>query len=77
VYLIVLFRVKNILLNFKFMSLAQILQVGYEAGSGQCKLPPLYMQSLDEHLVPVVNAIAVKAQQSSVILELVFRVMEH
>ncbi|KAL5243096.1 hypothetical protein ACI65C_010506 [Semiaphis heraclei] len=51
--------------------------VGYEAGSGQSKLPPLYMQSLDEHLVPVVNAIAVKAQQSSVILELVFRVMEH
>lgn len=54
-----------------------MLQVGYEAGSGQSKLPPLYMQSLDEHLVPVVNAIAIKAQQSSVILELVFRVMEH
>ncbi|XP_050521454.1 zinc finger FYVE domain-containing protein 9 isoform X2 [Daktulosphaira vitifoliae] len=51
--------------------------VGYEAGSGQNKLPPLYMQSLDEHLVPVVNAIAIKAQQSSVVLELVFRVMEH
>ncbi|XP_025424618.1 zinc finger FYVE domain-containing protein 9 [Sipha flava] len=51
--------------------------VGYEAGSGESKLPPIYMQSLDEHLVPVVNAIAIKAQQSSVILELVFRVMEH
>lgn len=51
--------------------------MGYEAGSGLRKLPPLYMQSLDEHLVPVVNAIAIKAQQSSIILELVFRVMEH
>ncbi|XP_050440718.1 zinc finger FYVE domain-containing protein 9 [Adelges cooleyi] len=51
--------------------------VGYEAGSGQNKLPPLYMQSLDEHLVPVVNAIANKAQQASVVLELLFRVMEH
>jgi len=57
--------------------MSNVLQVGYEAGSGSSKLPPLYMQSLDEHLVPVVNAIAIKAQQSSVILELVFRVMEH
>jgi len=64
-------------IEFSIHIFGQILQVGYEAGSGQSKLPPLYMQSLDEHLVPVVNAIAVKAQQSSVILELVFRVMEH
>ncbi|XP_039286923.1 uncharacterized protein LOC111051534 isoform X2 [Nilaparvata lugens] len=51
--------------------------VGYEAGSGGERLPPLYMKTLDEELVAVLHEAAVAAHQSPpAILELIFRVMQ-
>jgi MAD, mothers against decapentaplegic interacting protein len=52
-------------------------QVGYEAGSGGEKLPPIYMQSLDDELVPVVHQAASQVVEGSTVLELVFSVMRH
>lgn len=50
--------------------------VGYEAGSNGEKLPPLYMKSLDDELVAVVDEAALAAQDTPATLELIFRVME-
>ncbi|XP_059491177.1 zinc finger FYVE domain-containing protein 9 [Neocloeon triangulifer] len=52
-------------------------QVGYEAGSGGEKLPPIYMQSLDDELVPVIHQAASQVVEGSTVLELVFSVMRH
>ncbi|CAB3361725.1 Hypothetical predicted protein [Cloeon dipterum] len=52
-------------------------QVGFEAGSGGEKLPPIYMQSLDDELVPVIHQAASQVVEGSTVLELVFSVMRH
>ncbi|XP_069694547.1 zinc finger FYVE domain-containing protein 16 isoform X2 [Periplaneta americana] len=50
--------------------------VGYEAGSKGEKLPPIYMDSLDNELVPVLHKAASMSQDSSAaVLELIFHVM--
>ncbi|CAH0384758.1 unnamed protein product [Bemisia tabaci] len=51
-------------------------KVGYEAGSCNEKLPPLYMKRLDDGLIPLLHQAAIKNQDSPTTLELVFRVME-
>ncbi|XP_066996678.2 zinc finger FYVE domain-containing protein 16 [Anabrus simplex] len=50
--------------------------VGYEAGSRGEKLPPIYMKSLDNELVPVLHKAASMAPESPpVLLELIFHVL--
>ncbi|BES98613.1 Hypothetical proteinad anchor for receptor activation [Nesidiocoris tenuis] len=50
--------------------------VGYEAGANGSPLPQVHMNSLDEELVPVLHQAAISAQDS-LILELVFRIIDH
>ncbi|KAK5638041.1 hypothetical protein RI129_012336 [Pyrocoelia pectoralis] len=50
--------------------------VSYSAGSNGMKLPPIYMKSLDNELIPVLHKITSNnVGDSSVILELVFRIL--
>ncbi|CAG9857615.1 unnamed protein product [Phyllotreta striolata] len=50
--------------------------VSYCAGSNNTKLPPIYMKSLDNELIPVLHRITSNnLGESSVILELVFRIL--
>ncbi|PNF19407.1 Zinc finger FYVE domain-containing protein 9 [Cryptotermes secundus] len=50
--------------------------VGYEAGSKGEKLPPIYMDSLDNELVPVLHKAASMSQDNSgAVLELIFHIM--
>lgn len=52
------------------------LKVSYCAGSNNMKLPPIYMKSLDNELVPVLHRItANNLGESTVILELIFRIL--
>lgn len=50
--------------------------VGYLAGSNGEKLPPIYMNSLDDELVPVLHEAGLMSGESPAVLELVFRIME-
>lgn len=50
--------------------------VGYLAGSNGEKLPPIYMNSLDHELVPVLHEAGLMSGESPAVLELVFRIME-
>ncbi|XP_049783559.1 zinc finger FYVE domain-containing protein 9 [Schistocerca cancellata] len=50
--------------------------VGYEAGSQGEKLPPIYMNSLDNELIPILHKAASMSQDSpAVVLELIFHIM--
>lgn len=50
--------------------------VGYEAGSLGEKLPPIYMNSLDNELIPILHKAASMSQDSpAVVLELIFHIM--
>ncbi|KAL1117387.1 hypothetical protein AAG570_004713 [Ranatra chinensis] len=51
--------------------------VGYEAGSCGERLPSHYMRRLDDELIQVVNQAAITAQDSTAVLELIFRIMNH
>jgi len=53
-----------------------LLQVGYEAGSNGEHLPPIYMNSLDDALIPVLNKAAANSADGPIVLELVFKIME-
>uniref|UniRef100_A0A0A9ZF36 Zinc finger FYVE domain-containing protein 9 n=1 Tax=Lygus hesperus TaxID=30085 RepID=A0A0A9ZF36_LYGHE len=50
--------------------------VGYEAGSNEVPLPQTNMNRLDEELIPVLHQAATSAQDT-LILELVFRIIDH
>lgn len=50
--------------------------VEYQAGSNGEKLPPIYMNSLDNELVPVLHEAGLMSGESPAVLELVFRIME-
>lgn len=53
-----------------------IENVSYSAGSNGIKLPPIYMKSLDNELIPVLHRItASNSYASAVVLELVFRIL--
>lgn len=52
-------------------------QVGYEAGSNYEKLAPLYMNALDNELVPTLHRQATNLQlEQSIIIELVFHILD-
>lgn len=69
-----MFKVKlyNVILKHKL-----VIQVGYEAGSNGERLPPLYMRSLDDELVPVIHQAASQSGEGKTVVELVFSVMRH
>ncbi|KAF2882827.1 hypothetical protein ILUMI_23339 [Ignelater luminosus] len=50
--------------------------VSYSAGSNGMKLPPIYMKSLDNELIPVLHRITSNnLGESAIVLELVFRIL--
>ncbi|VEN47225.1 unnamed protein product [Callosobruchus maculatus] len=50
--------------------------VSYQAGSNGTKLPPIYMKSLDNELVPVLHRItSSNLGDSPIVLELIFRIL--
>lgn len=52
-------------------------QVCYEAGSNYDKLPPLYMNALDNELIPTLHRQATNLQlDQTICLELVFHIMD-
>ncbi|XP_025160355.1 uncharacterized protein LOC105187269 isoform X2 [Harpegnathos saltator] len=50
--------------------------VGYEAGSEGTKLPPIYMNSLDNELIQVLHKAAQNSQDEHTVLELIFYVLD-
>ncbi|KAF7993445.1 hypothetical protein HCN44_010040 [Aphidius gifuensis] len=50
--------------------------VGYEAGSEGTRLPPLYMNSLDNELIQVLHKAAHTTQDTSIVLELIFHILD-
>lgn len=50
------------------------LQVGYEAGSSGTKLPPIYMNALDNHLIATLHSISANIDEL-VTLELIFYIL--
>ena len=45
-------------------------------GAGGEKLPDLYMNDLDNELIPVIHNAASNSQNGSVVLELIFHIIE-
>ncbi|XP_043480801.1 zinc finger FYVE domain-containing protein 9 isoform X2 [Leptopilina heterotoma] len=50
--------------------------VGYEAGSEGTRLPPIYMNSLDNELIQVLQKAVQSSQDTYTVLELVFYILE-
>lgn len=50
--------------------------MGYEAGSEGTKLPPIYMNSLDNELIQVLHKAAQSSQDAHTVLELIFYVLD-
>lgn len=50
--------------------------VGYEAGSEGMKLPPIYMKSLDNELIQVLHKAAQSSQDTHIVLELIFYILD-
>ncbi|KAG7210295.1 hypothetical protein KM043_011839 [Ampulex compressa] len=50
--------------------------VGYEAGSEGTKLPPIYMNSLDNELIQVLHKAAQSSQDTHIVLELIFYILD-
>lgn len=50
--------------------------MGYEAGSEGTKLPPIYMNSLDNELIQVLHKAAQNSQDEHTVLELIFYVLD-
>ncbi|XP_078046416.1 smad anchor for receptor activation isoform X2 [Augochlora pura] len=50
--------------------------VGYEAGSEGMKLPPIYMNSLDNELIQVLHKAAQNSQDTHTVLELIFYILD-
>ena len=69
------FDIGNVLLTLS-TGMGLLLQVGYEAGSNGEHLPPIYMNSLDDALIPVLNKAAANSADGPIVLELVFKIME-
>ncbi|XP_043252358.1 zinc finger FYVE domain-containing protein 9 isoform X2 [Colletes gigas] len=51
--------------------------VGYEAGSEGMKLPPIYMNSLDNELIQVLHKAAQSSQDTHTVLELIFYILNY
>ncbi|XP_043941949.1 zinc finger FYVE domain-containing protein 9 [Protopterus annectens] len=52
-------------------------QVGYQAGSNSQPLPSQYMNDLDSALVPVIHGGACQLSEGSVVMELIFYILEN
>lgn len=50
--------------------------MGYEAGSEGMKLPPIYMNSLDNELIQVLHKAAQSSQDTHTVLELIFYILD-
>ncbi|KZC14829.1 Zinc finger FYVE domain-containing protein 9 [Dufourea novaeangliae] len=50
--------------------------VGYEAGSEGMKLPPIYMNSLDNELIQVLHRAVQSSQDTHTVLELIFYILD-
>ncbi|KAK0183206.1 hypothetical protein PV327_001270 [Microctonus hyperodae] len=50
--------------------------VGYEAGSEGTRLPPIYMNSLDNELIQVLHKAAQYSHDTNTVLELIFHVLD-
>uniref|UniRef100_A0A0C9R178 ZFYVE9_1 protein n=1 Tax=Fopius arisanus TaxID=64838 RepID=A0A0C9R178_9HYME len=50
--------------------------VGYEAGSEGSRLPPIYMNSLDNELIQILHKSAQSSQDTNTVLELIFHVLD-
>ncbi|XP_066593554.1 zinc finger FYVE domain-containing protein 9 isoform X3 [Prorops nasuta] len=50
--------------------------VGYEAGSEGTRLPPIYMNSLDNELIQVLHKAAQNSQDTHTVLELIFYILD-
>ncbi|KAG5885345.1 hypothetical protein JTB14_014363 [Gonioctena quinquepunctata] len=65
--------------NFQKLGIRVTLQeddVSYFAGSNGTKLPPIYMKSLDNELVPVLHRITSNdLRENAIVLELIFRIL--
>ncbi|CAG9834224.1 unnamed protein product [Diabrotica balteata] len=54
----------------------QVDSVSYSAGSNNTKLPPIYMKSLDNELIPILHRItSSNLGETAIILELIFRIL--
>ncbi|XP_044763023.1 zinc finger FYVE domain-containing protein 9 [Coccinella septempunctata] len=54
-----------------------IENVSYSAGSNNVKLPPIYMKSLDNELIPVLHRLASNnVTDQPIVLELIFRILK-
>ena len=51
-----------------------MLQVGYEAGAGGERLPDIYMNDLDNELIPVMHR-ATQQNHVGTVLELIFQIL--
>ena len=51
-------------------------KVGYEAGSEGIRLPPLYMKSLDNELIKVLQKAVQGCEDTHTVLELIFYILE-
>lgn len=62
--------------QLNLLSIINFLQVSYSAGSNGVKLPPIYMKSLDNELIPVLHHITSNnLADNPIILELIFRIL--
>uniref|UniRef100_A0A6P7FEQ7 Zinc finger FYVE domain-containing protein 9 isoform X2 n=1 Tax=Diabrotica virgifera virgifera TaxID=50390 RepID=A0A6P7FEQ7_DIAVI len=65
--------------NFTKIGIRTNLQadsVSYSAGSNNTKLPPIYMKSLDNELIPILHRItSSNLGETAIILELIFRIL--
>lgn len=50
--------------------------MGYDIGGNEEKLPDLYMNDLDNELIPVIHSAAPLCRGGSVVLELIFHILE-
>ena len=51
-------------------------QVGYEIGASGQKLPDVYMNELDNELIPVIHSAAANSQEGPVTLELILFIID-
>ena len=52
------------------------LQVGYEIGANGERLPDMYMNDLDNELIPVIHSAASQNRGGAIILELIFHILD-
>lgn len=68
--------VSNSFYKIGIRAMLHVENVSYLAGSNNVKLPPIYMKSLDNELIPVLHRITLNnGSDGPVVLELIFRIL--